>query len=60
VVPVEGGVIAGEGTKDFAHDATAERTIPDLVRCFDAFPMTGSGKARRRELERIVALDHTA
>jgi fatty-acyl-CoA synthase len=29
------------------------------VRFFDTFPMTGSGKVRRRELERTVALDPT-
>ena len=34
--------------------------VPDLVRCFDAFPTTGSGTVKRRELERMVALDHTA
>jgi non-ribosomal peptide synthetase component E (peptide arylation enzyme) len=38
----------------------ADYKLPDLVRFFDAFPMTGSGKVKRRELERTVALDHTA
>ena len=52
VVPVEGAVIADEESEDFARDAMAECTIPDLVRLFDAFPMTGSGKAERRELGR--------
>ena len=46
--------------EDFARDTMADFKIPDLVRFFDAFPMTGSGKVRRRELERAVALDHTA
>jgi fatty-acyl-CoA synthase len=38
----------------------ADYKTPDLVRFFDAFPMTGSGKVKRRELERVVALDQTA
>ena len=59
VVPVEGAVITGRELKDFARDTMADYKIPDLVRFFDAFPMTGSGKVRRRELERTVALDPT-
>jgi fatty-acyl-CoA synthase len=59
VVPVEGAVITGKELKDFARDTMADYKIPDLVRFFDAFPMTGSGKVRRRELERTVALDPT-
>jgi non-ribosomal peptide synthetase component E (peptide arylation enzyme) len=38
----------------------ADYKVPDLVRFLDAFPMTGSGEVERRELERMVALDHTA
>lgn len=57
VVPVEGAVITGKELKDFARDTMADHKIPDLVRFFDAFPMTGSGKVRRRELERTLALD---
>ena len=60
VVPVEGAVITGQELKWFARDTMADFKIPDLVRFFDAFPMTGSGKVKRRELERMVALDHTA
>jgi fatty-acyl-CoA synthase len=60
IVPVEGAVITGEEVKDFARDTVADYKIPDLVRFFDAFPMTGSGKVKRRELERVVALDYTA
>ena len=57
---VEGAVITGEEVKDFARDTMADYKIPDLVRFFDTFPMTGSGKVKRRELERAVALGHTA
>ena len=60
IVPVEGAVITGEEIKDFARDTMADYKVPDLVRFFDAFPMTGSGKVKRRELERTVALDNTA
>lgn len=59
IVPVEGAVITGKEVKDFARDTMADYKIPDLVRFFDVFPMTGNGKVRRRELERTVALDHT-
>lgn len=60
IVPVEGAVITGSEVKEFAGDVMADYKIPDLVRFFDTFPMTGSGKVKRRELERVVALDSTA
>ena len=60
IVPVEGAVITGGEIKLFARDTMADHKIPDLVRFFDAFPMTGSGKVKRRELERTLALDHNA
>jgi fatty-acyl-CoA synthase len=44
----------------FARDTMADYKVPDLVRFFDTFPMTGSGKVKRRELERVVALESTA
>ena len=59
IVPVEGAVITGSEIKRFAQDTMAAYKVPDLVRFFDAFPMTGSGKIRRRELSRAIALDHT-
>ena len=60
IVPVEGAVITGDEIKSFARDTMAHYKTPDIVRFFDTFPMTGSGKVKRRELERTVALDHTA
>ena len=60
IVPVEGAVITGEEIKMFARDTMADYKVPDLVRFFDSFPMTGSGKVKRRELERVVALESTA
>ncbi len=59
IVLVEGAVITGSEIKRFAQDSMADYKVPDLVRFFDAFPMTGSGKIRRRELARAIALDHT-
>ena len=56
---VEGAVITGDEIKRFARDTMSADKVPDLVRFFDTFPMTGSGKVRRRELERTVALDPT-
>ncbi|MBL0169241.1 MAG: acyl--CoA ligase [Gemmatimonadaceae bacterium] len=59
IVPVEGAVITGSEIKRFALETMAAYKVPDLVRFFDGFPMTGSGKVRRRELARAIALDHT-
>ena len=56
IVPVEGAVITGSEIKRFAQDTMAADKVPDFVRFFDVFPMTGSGKVRRRELARAIAL----
>jgi fatty-acyl-CoA synthase len=56
IVAVEGAVITGDEIKRFARDMMAADKVPDLVRFFDTFPMTGSGKVRRRELARAIAL----
>jgi fatty-acyl-CoA synthase len=56
IVAVEGAVITGDEIKRFARDTMAADKVPDLVRFFDAFPMTGSGTIRRRELARAIAL----
>jgi fatty-acyl-CoA synthase len=60
IVPVEGAVITGREITRFAHDTMGEFKVPDLVRFFDAFPRTGNGTIKRRELARTIALDHTA
>ncbi|GAC1618060.1 MAG: AMP-binding protein [Vulcanimicrobiaceae bacterium] len=59
VVPVEGAVITGKEIKEFARDTMADFKIPDLVRFFDVFPLTGTSKVKRRELERMVSLEYT-
>jgi fatty-acyl-CoA synthase len=55
IVAVEGAVITGNELKEFARDTMAVYKVPDLVRFLDAFPMTGTGKVKRRELERMIA-----
>ncbi|MBU6367107.1 MAG: AMP-binding protein [Gemmatimonadetes bacterium] len=56
IVLVEGAVVTGSEIRRFAQDTMAADKIPDLVRFFEAFPMTGSGTVWRRELARAVAL----
>ncbi len=56
IVAVEGAVITGDEIKRFARETMTADKVPDLVRFFDVFPMTGSGKVRRRELARAIAL----
>jgi fatty-acyl-CoA synthase len=34
--------------------------VPDLVRFFDAFPLTGSDKVKRRELTQVIGLELSA
>jgi len=60
VVPVEGAILRGEDITEFAREQMADYKVPDLVRFFDALPMTPSGKVKRRELAQVVALEHTA
>jgi len=60
VVATEGAILRGEDLKDFARRQMADYKVPDLVRFFDALPLTASGKVKRRELAQVVALEHTA
>ena len=60
VVPVEGAVVRGEDILDFARAQMADYKLPDLVRFFDALPMTASGKVKRREVARVVAFEHSS
>jgi len=60
VVPTEGAILRGEDITDFARKQMADYKVPDLVRFFDALPLTASGKVKRRELAQVVALEHTA
>ncbi len=57
VVPVEGAMVTGDELKEFCREHLVDYKVPDVVRFFDAFPMTGSGKVRRQELTRAVELE---
>ncbi|MGH2601588.1 MAG: AMP-binding enzyme [Gemmatimonadales bacterium] len=57
VVPMEGAIITGDELKAFCRDAVADNKVPDLVRFFDAFPLTPSGTVKRRELGQVVNLE---
>jgi fatty-acyl-CoA synthase len=56
VVPVEGAVVTGEELRRFCQDTLAATKVPDVVRFFDTFPLTASGKVKRQEIARVVAL----
>ena len=60
VVPTEGSIVTGDELKDFCREAVADHKVPDLVRFFDALPLTGSGKVKRRELAQVVGLELSA
>ena len=60
VVPTEGSIVTGDELKDFCREAVADHKLPDLVRFFDALPLTGSGKVKRRELAQVVGLELSA
>ncbi len=51
--------MTGDELKEFCRDQLADYKVPDFVRFFDAFPLTGSGKVKRRELTRVVELEHS-
>ncbi len=57
VIPLEGAIVTGEELKDFTRDHIADYKVPDIVRFFDEFPMTGNGKIKRSELARVVRVE---
>lgn len=57
VIPVEGAIVTGDELKDYCRDQVADYKVPDCVRFFDTFPMTGSGKVKRQELAQVVGLE---
>ncbi|MEJ2217496.1 MAG: AMP-binding protein [Gemmatimonadota bacterium] len=60
VVPVEGAIVTGEEVKEWCRGALADYKVPDLVRFFDSFPLTGSGKVRRVELARMLNAEESS
>lgn len=57
VLPVEGAIVTADELKAYCRDQLSDYKVPDLVRFFDSFPMTGSGKVKRRELAQVVGLE---
>lgn len=60
VVPIEGAIVTGDEVKDYCRDQVADYKVPDLVRFFDQFPETRSGKVKRRDLAQVVAMEMSA
>lgn len=60
ILPVEGAIVTGEEIKDWCRGALADYKVPDLVRFFDTFPLTGSGKVRRVELARMISAEESS
>ncbi len=56
VVLTEGAVVTGPDLRRFCQDLLAATKVPDLVRFFDSFPMTASGKVKRQEMARVVGM----
>ncbi len=54
VVPVEGAIVTEDELKEWCRATLADHRVPDVVRLFDAFPMTGTGKVRRVEVARLL------
>jgi fatty-acyl-CoA synthase len=57
VLPLEGAIVTGDELREFCRDQVADYKVPDLVRFFDAFPMTGTGKVKREDLAEVVRLE---
>ncbi len=55
----EGALVTPEEIRDWCRIALADFKVPDQVRTFEEFPLTGSGKIRRAELARRVLATRT-
>jgi fatty-acyl-CoA synthase len=60
VVSVEGALVSEDDLTDYRREQLADFKVPDRVRFFDAFPLTGSGKVKRQELAQVVATELTS
>jgi fatty-acyl-CoA synthase len=54
VVPIEGAIVTEDELREWCRATLADHRVPDVVRLFDAFPMTGTGKVRRVEVARLL------
>jgi len=57
VVPMEGAIVTGEEVRRWCSQTLAAHKVPDMVRFFEALPITGTGKIRRVELARLIEAD---
>jgi fatty-acyl-CoA synthase len=57
VIPVEGAIVTGDELREYCQEQLPDYKVPDRVRFFDTFPLTGSGKVKRRELAQVVGLE---
>jgi acyl-CoA synthetase (AMP-forming)/AMP-acid ligase II len=57
VVLEEGAIVDGEEIREWCRGTLAGPKVPDMVRFFDALPMTGAGKVSRIDLVRLVAAE---
>lgn len=55
VIPVPGQSITLDEVREFLADQIARYKIPDRIEVLDEFPMTGTGKVRKRGLKEHVA-----
>ncbi|HSC58900.1 MAG TPA: AMP-binding protein, partial [Gemmatimonadales bacterium] len=60
VIPMEGAMVTGDELREFCREHLADYKVPDLVRFFSAFPLTPSGKVKRRELAEVAASEQNA
>ena len=60
ILSIEGAVVTSDELQEFCREYLVDHKIPDLVRFFDTFPMSGSGTVNRRELTRVVSLEPSA
>ncbi|HEY8106246.1 MAG TPA: hypothetical protein VIE46_09070 [Gemmatimonadales bacterium] len=57
VVPVAGAIVTGDELEEPCREQLADHKVPDLVRPFDAFPLTGFGKVKRQERTGVAGLE---
>jgi acyl-CoA synthetase (AMP-forming)/AMP-acid ligase II len=59
VVLEEGAIVNAEEIREWCRGTLAASKVPDLVRFFDALPVTGAGKVSRIDLVRLISVEDT-
>jgi acyl-CoA synthetase (AMP-forming)/AMP-acid ligase II len=57
LVPEEGAIVTPEELRAWCLETLAEHKVPDRVRFLDALPQTATGKIRKMDLVRLLAMD---